>query len=305
MRLTTGNDRGVDYARQTPLFGSMAASAALAAGLLLVFVLDQSTGAAPLQHLYYLPIIFAAVRFGFRGGTVAPLAAVGLYHVANPRLLGFEHEHWDVVQVALFVAVGLITARLIEDSRRLHALATTDDLTGLHNLRSFEARLAGLVRTCRHVGVPLTVLVLDVDRLKCLNDAHGHLAGAEAVRTVGRIIASHAPPDAVACRYGGDEFVIALPRCTDAGGRVFADSLRHAVYTTAPVLAGLPFPVRTLSISVGVACHTFGSNGKRRGDAEEGEHLFRDADGALYQAKELGRNHVCVARNAQLSQHDH
>jgi two-component system cell cycle response regulator len=115
------------------------------------------------------------------------------------------------------------------------------------------------------------------------------------VRTVGRIIASHVPSDAVACRYGGDEFVIALPRCTEAGGRAFADDLRHAVYTTAPVLAGRPFPARTLSISVGVACHTIESHMERRGDAPEGEDLFREADRALYQAKELGRNHVCVA----------
>jgi len=294
MRLTTSGNSGADYAPQVPLLGSIAASAVLTAGLLLVFALDRSTGSAPLQHLYYLPIIFAAVRFGFRGGVAAPLAAVGLYHLANPRLLAFEHEHWDVVQIALFVAVGLITARLIEDRRRLHTLATTDDLTGLHNLRSFEARLAGMVRACREVNVPLTVLVLDVDRLKLLNDLHGHLAGAEAVRTVGRIIASQVPSDAVACRYGGDEFVIALARCTEAGGRALADTLRHAVYTTAPMLAGVPFPVGTLSISVGVACRTFQSHGGP-GDTEEGEGLFREADRALYEAKELGRNHVCVA----------
>lgn len=77
--------------------------------------------------------------------------------------------------------------------------------------------------------MPLVVLVLDADRLKSINDTHGHLAGAEAVRTIGRIIASQAPRDAVACRYGGDEFVIALPRCSEVGGRAFADGLRHAV----------------------------------------------------------------------------
>lgn len=295
MRLTTSGNPTANYGRLTPPLGSVAASVALAASLLLVFVLDRSTGSAPVQHLYYLPIILASVRFGYRGGIAAPLAAVGLYHLANPRLLAFEHEHWDVVQIALFVAIGVITAKLIEDGRRLHTLASTDDLTGLHNLRSFEARLARMVRACREVHVPLTLLVLDVDRLKSLNDAHGHLTGAEAVRTVGRLIASQVPADAVACRYGGDEFVIALPRCTEAGGRDLADNLRHAVYTAAPVLAGLPFPARTLSVSVGVACRTFESHMARSEDADEGEHLFRAADRALYRAKELGRNHVCVA----------
>jgi diguanylate cyclase (GGDEF)-like protein len=293
MRLTVNGNPKPEHAQ--PVLGRVVAWAALTAALLLVFVLDQSTGSEPVQHLYYLPIIFAAIRFRFFGGIAAPLAAIVMYHVANPRLLAFEHEHWDIVQVALFVAVGLITAQLTDDKRRLHALASTDDLTGLHNLRSFEAHLAALVRACQHAGVPLAVLVLDVDRLKSINDTHGHLAGAEAVRAVGRIIAAQAPPDAVACRYGGDEFVIALPRCTEVGGRAFADGLRHAVYATAPVLAGLAFPARTLSISIGVACEMFESQPEHRDDAGLGEDLFRAADHALYQAKVLGRNHVCVA----------
>jgi len=174
-------------------------------------------------------------------------------------------------------------------------LASTDDLTGLHNLRSFERRLSAMIRACRDASVPFSVLVLDVDRLKLLNDAHGHLAGAEAVRTVGRIIASQVSCDAVACRHGGDEFVIALPRCSEAGGRAFADNLRHAVWATAPVLAGQPLPVRTLSVSIGLACQSFASQAGSYSDVEHGEELFRAADRALYQAKQLGRNHVCVA----------
>jgi diguanylate cyclase (GGDEF)-like protein len=295
MRLTVKGNPEVESPHPVPSIRSVGAWAALAAGLLLVFLLDQATGSAPVQHLYYLPIIFAAVRFGFPGGIAAPLAAIVLYHVANPRLLAFAHEHWDMVQIGLFLAVGLFTAKLTDDKRRLHTLASTDDLTGLHNLRSFERHLAAMVRACRHASVPLAVLVLDVDRLKSLNDTHGHLAGAEAVRTVGRIIASRAPPDSVACRYGGDEFVIALPRCTEVGGRAFADGLRHAVYATAPVLTRLPFRAGTLSISVGVACELFTSHAERLDDTGLGEELFRAADRALYQAKQLGRNHVCVA----------
>jgi diguanylate cyclase (GGDEF)-like protein len=294
MRLTTGMETKGNPVNDGEPFWTAAAIGAVISGLLLVFVLDQSTGSAPVQHLYYVPIIYAAIRFGIPGGIATSCTAIVLYHTANPRLLAFGYQHWDLMQVALFMAVGVITARLTNDKRRLHLLATTDDLTGLHNLRSFESRLADVVRTCRLDDAPVAILVLDVDRLKSLNDSYGHLAGAEAVRTIGRIIGERLPASAVACRYGGDEFVVAVPYCTEAGGRAVANDLRHAVQTTTPVLAGLPFPARTLSISVGVASRTFEAR-TSRGDADLGEELFRAADSALYQAKELGRNHVCVA----------
>ena len=294
MRLTASPDSGLD--RSPPASGTrpLMRAAAILAGLAVVFALDRSTGSVPVQHLYYLPIILAALWAGFRGGVATSLVAIALYHLANPRLLALEHEQWDFVQVALFVAVGLVTARLVEDKRRLHLLASTDDLTGLHNLRSFERRLAALVVSCSDTAAQLAVLVLDVDRLKSLNDAHGHLAGAEAVRTVGRLIASQLPADGVACRYGGDEFVIALPHCGAAEGRVFADSLRESVYRQATVLAGSSFPAGTLSVSIGLACRTFAAGPARGEAAEEGEALFRAADRALYRAKQLGRNQVSV-----------
>jgi diguanylate cyclase (GGDEF)-like protein len=272
----------------------MAALAAVA-GLLSVFALDQATGASPVQHLYYLPLTLAAVTFGFRGGVLASLVAILFYHLANPRLLTFGHQHWDFVQVTLFLAVGIITAKLAQDRRRLHLLAITDDLTGLHNLRSFEDLLAGLVRSSRAENAPLALLALDVDRLKSLNDAHGHLAGAEAVRTVGHIIAGHLPDDAVACRYGGDEFVIAVPRCSESAAHRVAEEIRQSVFGTSPVLAGLPFPVQTLSVSVGVISQVVSAGGALRSDAEIGEDLFSAADAALYRAKKSGRNLVCAS----------
>jgi diguanylate cyclase (GGDEF)-like protein len=268
--------------------------AAVLAGLAVIFVLDRETGSAPVQHLYYLPIVLAGRRFRFTGGLAASVSAIVLYHLANPHLASFQYGHWDIVQVSLFVAAGLITARLTYDADRLAQLALTDDLTGLHNLRSFEARLAGLVAASRARESPLALLVLDVDRLKWLNDAHGHLAGAEAVRTVGQIIATHAPRDAVACRYGGDEFVIAIPDCTSARASAVADDLRRNVNVLAPVLAAVSFPPGTLSISVGVACCAFGVNSAFDDGSDPGEALFRAADAALYEAKAHGRNQVQV-----------
>ncbi len=131
-------------------------------------------------------------------------------------MLTFRYEESDLIQIVLFLAVGATTARFTDDADRLRRIALTDDLTGLHNLRSFELRLLAMVRASRAARTPLALLVLDVDRLKSLNDRYGHLAGAEAVRTVGHIIGQRLPSDAVGCRYGGDEFVVAVPQSTAA-----------------------------------------------------------------------------------------
>jgi diguanylate cyclase (GGDEF)-like protein len=275
------------------------AIAAIATTLLLIFWLDLVTGSAPVQHLYYLPIMFAAVRFGIRGGLAAAAMAIVFYHLDNPDVFPILHYHEsDIVQIAVFIAVGLIAAKLAKDTRRLHRLAMTDDLTGLHNLRSFEARLRHMVRTARATGTPLSLLVIDVDRLKSLNDAYGHLAGAEAVRTVGQVLAAQIPLGSAACRYGGDEFVIGLPRSGQADARRVAEELNRAVNAVAPVLAGIAFPRATLSISVGVASRTFEAqhNGVAPFEADAaGAALFRAADAALYAAKNDGRNRVATA----------
>jgi diguanylate cyclase (GGDEF)-like protein len=200
------------------------------------------------------------------------------------------------VQVALFLAVGLVTAKLMSNGHRMRALAMTDDLTGLHNLRSFESRLAKMLEEAAAAAAPFSLLVLDVDRLKSLNDRHGHLTGAEAVRAVGRTIAASVPADAIACRYGGDEFVVALPLCGEAEALRIARSIQESVNTAAPVLAGRQFPPRSLSVSVGVSCRPIeaqaGSVASTFSAASAGEALFRAADAALYAAKNGGRNRV-------------
>ena len=265
----------------------------------LIFALDRATALAPVQHLYYLPIIFAGIRFSYRGGVSAAAVAILLYHVANPRVITFPYGESDLVQITLFLAVAIASAKLANDSRRLHRLAITDDLTGLHNLRSFEAHLRTLTRDAMYKSLPIALLVLDLDRLKSLNDIHGHLAGAEAVRTVGRLMAERLPEGSVACRYGGDEFVVALPDCDEGEARAIADILRATVSECAPVLAGVPFPAGTLSISVGVASRSFAGPAVTpdpAGDDAAGEDLFRAADAALYAAKGGGRN--CVAIGA-------
>jgi len=297
VRLTSADSGGVRRTSTTPVLSPTWSIAVLIAALLLIFELDRSTGSSPVQHLYYLPLIFAGIRFGMGGSLVAVLVAVFLYHLANPHLFTFQYGESDFVQIALFVAVSFVTAKLARDARRLHSLAMTDDLSGLHNLRSFETRLGAIMRASRETREPVSMFVLDLDRLKNLNDKYGHLVGAEAVRVVGHIIAATLPAAAVACRYGGDEFVAVLPRCSEFDAKRIADDLRENVAAAAPVLAGHRFPSGTLSISIGVACHSPDRVAAQYGgrDDESGEVLFRAADSALYHAKNSGRNRVSVA----------
>ena len=294
MRLTTSNHQSAVTAQRSRMRTTMLVGGVL----LLVFGLDRATGAAPVQHLYYLPIILAGLKGKMRGGVMAALASIVLYHLANPHLLTFRYGEQDIVQIAVFLAVGTVTAKLRHDSDRHRQLALTDDLTGLHNLRSFEGHLASMVGASRREHAPIGVLVLDVDRLKSLNDQYGHLTGAEAVRTVGRIIGQRLPPGAVACRYGGDEFAIAIPRCTSRQGRQVANDLCRAVHDSAPVLAGRPFAAGTLSISVGGTCALVDGSATTRAisprDVDVGEALFQAADAALYRAKASGRNQAWV-----------
>src|SRR3954453_4470322 len=269
---------------------------AVIAALLSIFQLDRTTGEAPVQHLYYLPILVEAVRLGYQAGLPVAAVAIVLYHLATP--LSWPLKEPDLVQIALFIAVAMVTARLADDARRLRRLAATDDLTGMHNLWSVESRFMPMVRACRVAGVPIALLVLDLDRLKSLNDVHGHLAGGGAVQTLGHILAARLPRDAVACRFGGDEFVIAIPDCTTVRAEAVADDIRTSIKALAPDLAGKSFPVGTLSVSVGVACLYFSIadalGSSKATDLETGEALFRAADRSLYSAKEQGRNRVSV-----------
>jgi diguanylate cyclase (GGDEF)-like protein len=264
----------------------------IAAAMFIIMVLDIATGSAPVQHLYYLPIIFAAIRFKRAGGLVVAALSILTYHLANPSLIHSGYEQSDIIVVILFVVVGLTTAKMVGDAERLRALATTDDLTGLHNLRSFESHLARLIGQAKRASEPLSLLSLDMDHLKPINDSYGHLAGAEAVRCLGQMIARWAPPQAIACRYGGDEFAIILPGYDLEEALEAAEHLRRLVYQAAPTLAGQDFPPGTLSISIGASCAVPESDCHPK---RFGLGLFHAADQALYCAKESGRNRVCAA----------
>jgi diguanylate cyclase (GGDEF)-like protein len=294
MRLTNSSLKSADLRLRSLWLSRRVAVAVISTALFGIFILDRATETAPVQHLYYLPIIYAAVVFSTLGGLVAALGAIGLYHLANHAEFAKPYSELDVVQIILFMTVAILAAKMASDTRRLHALATTDDLTGLHNLRSFEARLISMAADARTANTPLVMLALDVDHLKLINDAHGHMAGADAVRTVGQLIASNLPATAVACRYGGDEFAIAIPRCTVAIALRIGETLCRSINAAEPILAGQLMPAATLSISVGISdffvARRFQYLSTDMSDEDAAQALFSDADKALYLAKASGRN---------------
>jgi len=270
--------------------------------LALAFIawLDVVTGDAPVQHLYYAPIVLAATIFGWRGGLLTSAAAIVLYHAANLETITVHYRQADAIQAGLFVAIGLVTARFVDDARRLRHLAMTDDLTGLHNLRSFDARLDAIIRETLATGAPVSMLAIDVDWLKALNDTYGHLMGGDAVREVDHLIAATMPTVAVACRYGGDEFAVVLPGRGSSEAVRTAARLCEAVQAAAPELAGRAFAAGTLSVSVGVASWPHDESPAAAllldDPARAGERLFRAADAALYVAKDGGRDQVVAER---------
>ena len=165
---------------------------------------------------------------------------------------------------------------------RVKQLAFLDGLTGIFNRRYLETRLTEEIERSKRYDTILSVVMVDVDRFKLLNDEFGHLLGDEVLRQVSSLLSERLRKSDVVCRYGGEEFVALLPQTTTEQALLVAEKLRRAVAEWR--FPGVPRPV---TISAGVA--TFPDHATTRDD------LLQAADGALYTAKQSGRNRVLVA----------
>jgi diguanylate cyclase (GGDEF)-like protein len=170
--------------------------------------------------------------------------------------------------------------RLARSQSQLRAMARTDVLTGLANLRAFLDRLEAEVRRARRHGTPLTCVMADMDRLKPVNDELGHAAGDRAIAAVADVLRTELRASDLGARYGGDEFVLLLPHTTAAEGMVLAGRICARLADAHVEVAGRRLALRA---SFGVAELAAGPAFESPAD------LLRRADQALYAAKRSGR----------------
>ncbi len=161
-------------------------------------------------------------------------------------------------------------------------LAVTDQLTGLHNRRYMRVQLESFVKRANMGGQPVSVLLCDIDHFKKINDIHGHAAGDDVLREFGRRLRENIRPMDVACRYGGEEFVVIMPETSQALAQAAGERIRQIMAET------------TFSISRGDELKVTMSGGVSTVVPAEDtmDALLKRADDALYRAKSAGRNKV-------------
>jgi len=173
--------------------------------------------------------------------------------------------------------------KLAQSQALLRELSTRDSLTGLLNYREFQRQLTEEAERSRRYGRPFSLLMLDIDHFKAINDTYGHLAGDKALRGLAALIRAEVRPTDIVARYGGEEFVLVLPETDGPGALTLAERLRarvagHAISVTADQTA-------SLTVSIGLASYPDKTDSVQK--------LVSAADRALYAAKSAGRNRVC------------
>lgn len=206
-------------------------------------------------------------------------------HTINYRKDGSPfHMEWSIAPVHAddgtitnFVAVQRDITRQVELERELELRASTDPLTGLYNRLRFYDYLGAELKRLRRYGGEATLMVLDLDHFKAVNDQHGHHMGDRVLKEVCRILGVSSREADILARWGGEELALLAPETFTQEGAVVAEKLRRAV-------ANHPFPaVGSITVSIGCVPLTPGDGP---------DEVLRRADDAMYAAKQAGRNRV-------------
>ncbi len=236
--------------------------------------------AKPWNHMWWLAhVIFAAGFFLLSYGVVKAFQTTRSFSTIYS-------------QEELMTRLGEAKARTEDALRELQAahhklehLAATDPLTGLANRREFIGRVEAEITRANSIGTPFSVLALDLDRFKAINDTYGHQAGDHVLqRFAKKCLDAIRPHDGVA-RVGGEEFMVLLPRIPLQAAHTIAEHIRAAIAAT-PFELG---PGNTVAVTVSIGVSEFGRDGNNI------DAILRSADERLYRAKHEGRNRVVAA----------
>ena len=245
---------------------------------------------SPLLNLYLLPIIASALIFGklptaVKVGVIIACFMFFSYDPKSKTLLTLPFWGELLALAAPMILVAYITTMLSADIRhavdKIKQVSDTDELTGTYNMRAFSSMLQRAFRQSVRYGHALSVVMIDSDNLKQINDTHGHESGNRLLQHLVRCIREQLRGSDVMARFGGDEFIVLLPETNNKGALEMAERIRKAVEVSR-------FDVRSgdtnITVSLGVASYP-----------EDGGNLdviLDKADKAMYRAKQRGRNKV-------------
>lgn len=209
--------------------------------------------------------------------------AVGVLQVSCERAV--DRSGVALLQdLARALAVAVRNAETFEKTKRL---TFTDDLTTLYNSRFMALYLDRELKRCRRTRSPLSLLFMDLDGFKNVNDTHGHLAGSRTLVEVGAVLEKTVRDADILIRYGGDEFVIIFPETPLSGAMVIAERIRQVIGNTRFLLESMEIEAH-VSASIGIAAYPE--------SADDVRSLITSADRAMYEAKALGKDRVVAAR---------
>lgn len=272
-----------------------AATTLAVAGALLVLDQGYEFGIAGLVSLVLVGPYLAMDRRDLLRLYALPSVGIALILMLGP------FNQFAIVNSTIFlvlaVLVGMILSRVLEVANRkafalemqLKVEARTDSLTGLTNRRAMEAAASAELKRARRIGAETSVMILDIDNFKSVNDRFGHDVGDQVIVTVARAIQAIIRETDTLARWGGEEFLAMLPSTSRADATALAERIRLAV-------AAAPLPVEgagQVTVSIGVS-----SSDDAVEDLTNSRwmHMLRAADTALYRAKQGGRNRVCAAQ---------
>jgi len=199
--------------------------------------------------------------------------------------IGILAKNFNIMVDKLQDHIQNLDKKIQEKTEELKSLAITDPLTKLYNRRYFSEISSELFELDKREEKSLSVIMIDIDKFKNINDTYGHQAGDVVIETLASTMSYMKRESDIACRYGGEEFVLLLPKTTKEGAYKFAQRLREKIEKTTVRVEGIEQHI-TFTISVGV------SETDYTVDANI-EAVIKRADDAMYKAKKTGRNRVC------------